>query len=240
MSILSIILLIGLFIMNIWLKQYFKTKSKNFATKNDVKELTYLSEKGKNLATSEDIQNITLKIESVKRDLDVITSSKIAFANEERNTLIKTYESIVSYKEFLFSLEISSFSQEFDYYFYLSKIEEKNYLWVCVYSKLRLFIDDNLILTQYFEMDRILLNARTIISDYIFDVAKTHTLYAKYFYAADNITENYEPGKLTEYYELIKVIFAKRNEKLLQINREFENLALKLVDQTRNKMKNVS
>ncbi|PGB56848.1 MULTISPECIES: hypothetical protein [Bacillus cereus group] len=45
---------------------YLVTKAKNFATKQDVKEITKLQELGKNLATKQDIQEITRLQEEIK------------------------------------------------------------------------------------------------------------------------------------------------------------------------------
>lgn len=49
------------------LPEYFGQKGKNYATKEDVQELTRLAEKAKNLATKEDIAGITHAMESAKK-----------------------------------------------------------------------------------------------------------------------------------------------------------------------------
>jgi hypothetical protein len=78
---------------------YYKTKLKNFATKQDIREISYEQQKGMNLATKEDIKQITKDIESVKTDFQTyINEQQIKFSvlhQERAKFLMNLYSKLI-------------------------------------------------------------------------------------------------------------------------------------------------
>ena len=72
---------------------------------------SYLKEKGKNLATKEDIKVITEQVERVKNSLLLSTQAKLNLHNEERDSLINSWEKINCWNSLIQNTYIES---EFD------------------------------------------------------------------------------------------------------------------------------
>lgn len=141
---------------------------------------SYRSEKGKNEAIKEDIKEITNKVEGIKSEINLLSTSRLNLINEERNTLVDAFIGLCNYINKL--NEFNSLPKSFDNYDYNNFIEflkDEYYKWYSLYSRIHLFNQSREVGIQFNNAQQLLYNIDTDLRILVFDYAQIISKYNK-------------------------------------------------------------
>lgn len=116
---------------------------------------SYFSEKGKNFATKQDVGQITDIVEKIKNELQFITQSKFNIKVEERNALIKFYKSYYYWlcnciETYYTHISIDNLSE---IHVINERLEQARLKSINAYARAELFMNNEEITKKYFELN---------------------------------------------------------------------------------------
>ncbi len=125
---------------------YLGWKAKNWATLEDIREISFESEKGKNLATRDDIKEITEKVQDVKTLFNLKFHAHSNLWNEQRDAIAKFYLEYNAWRQALQSagveMVLESKIGQYNSLVHIRSLQEKRSNARAAFNGILLFVDD--------------------------------------------------------------------------------------------------